>query len=219
VCALELNGRVAWQYRATGPVYACPAFAGGAVIVTTNGGRVVALDSETGKLQWEHVEEGSEFDTSVAVGRSTLYAAAQDGKLLYLDPADGSVNARWLSPTGNAIHSSPSVGAGDAEGMVFLGSDDSYIYVLSASSPQTIACHQTNGQVLSSPAGSGSIAYVTSDGSLYSVGPQAHEFQQAYSTPPGVRITTSAAAGDGLIVFGASDGYLYALQSQTRDTA
>lgn len=217
ICSLDQNGEETWRCAIPSPVYSCPAYSGGAILAATAGGAVLALDAENGQLLWEHVEHGDEFNTSVAVAREGVYATSRAGKLICLDPRSGEVLRRWTSPTGNYAHSSPAVGSGGAEGMVFFGADDRQIYVVSAQTARTIASHPTGGVVLGSPAISDDLAYVGSqDGRLYVVGPRPHSIESAYRLSDNVSVASSPAVGDGQVIFAASDGCLYALESCAR---
>jgi len=214
VCALTQEGEAVWQYDTESPVYSCPAYSGGAVVVTTNGGRIISLDATTGALLWEHKEAGDEFDTSCAIAQDRVYVTSHAGKMICLDRATGEVLRRWLSPSGNPSHSSPAVGSGPTEGQLFFGADDRNIYVVSTENARTIAAHTTGGMVPGSPAVSDDLAYVGSqNGALYVVGPQSFQLQTAYRLPDGIHVASSPAIGSGQIVFAASDGYIYVLEA------
>ncbi|MDQ2732343.1 MAG: PQQ-binding-like beta-propeller repeat protein, partial [Armatimonadota bacterium] len=218
VCALDMDGNELWRYPIKSPVYCCPAYAATSIIVTTADGSILALragrDVEGDRLLWRHDEHGDEFDTSVAVSREGIYATSHAGKMLCLHPQTGEVIRRWMSPTGNLIHSSPAIGAGGTDGQVYFGTDDRSSYVVSALTAQTIVAHLTGGVILGSPVISDDIVYVGSqDGSLYAIGPGCHRIEAAYKLSAGLQITSSPAVGNGLVVFAGSDGYLYALEA------
>jgi hypothetical protein len=76
---------------------------------------------------------------------------------------------KWTYQTGGPIASSPSV---PDNGMVYVGSDDDYLYALDAASGKFRWDYQTGGAIHSSPQVVNGVLYVGSDdGRLYAFGP------------------------------------------------
>ncbi len=82
------NGEVLWQTSVPGEVVASPAVEDGRVVVLTTSGRLVALDTDEGKLQWTLAEEQPPLTL-----RSAGAPIITNGAVLY-----GRADARWASP-------------------------------------------------------------------------------------------------------------------------
>ncbi|MFM4717856.1 outer membrane protein assembly factor BamB [Aeromonas bivalvium] len=87
----EENGEVLWQTNVPGEVVASPAVEDGRVVVLTTSGRLVALDTDEGKLQWTLAEEQPPLTL-----RSTGAPVITNGAVLY-GRADGKVGIALLS--------------------------------------------------------------------------------------------------------------------------
>ncbi|MFM4940423.1 outer membrane protein assembly factor BamB [Aeromonas enteropelogenes] len=87
----EENGEVLWQTSVPGEVVASPAVEDGRVVVLTTSGRLVALDTDEGKLQWSLSEEQPPLTL-----RSTGAPIITNGAVIY-GRADGKVGIALLS--------------------------------------------------------------------------------------------------------------------------
>ncbi len=87
----EENGEVLWQTTVPGEVVASPAVEDGRVVVLTTSGRLVALDTDEGKLQWTLAEEQPPLTL-----RSAGAPIITNGAVLY-GRADGKVGIALLS--------------------------------------------------------------------------------------------------------------------------
>ncbi|MDX7898089.1 outer membrane protein assembly factor BamB [Aeromonas media] len=87
----EANGEVLWQTTVPGEVVASPAVEDGRVVVLTTSGRLLALDTDEGKLQWTLSEEQPPLTL-----RSASTPVITNGAVLY-GRADGKVGIALLS--------------------------------------------------------------------------------------------------------------------------
>lgn len=87
----EANGEVLWQTTVPGEVVASPAVEDGRVVVLTTSGRLMALDTDEGKLQWTLSEEQPPLTL-----RSASTPVITNGAVLY-GRADGKVGIALLS--------------------------------------------------------------------------------------------------------------------------
>ncbi|MDH1221484.1 outer membrane protein assembly factor BamB [Aeromonas caviae] len=87
----EANGEVLWQTTVPGEVVASPAVEDGRVVVLTTSGRLVALDTDEGKLQWTLSEEQPPLTL-----RSAGAPIITNGAVIY-GRADGKVGIALLS--------------------------------------------------------------------------------------------------------------------------
>ncbi|MGH7945073.1 MAG: PQQ-binding-like beta-propeller repeat protein [Opitutaceae bacterium] len=124
--------------------------------------------------------------------------------------ADGS--PRWPGPftTGGPILSSPAVGA---DGAVYIGSQDKYLYAINANG--TLRWRFLTGDwVDSSPAiaPDGTIYFGSWDGKIYALNPNGTK-KWEYSAGIGNYVYSSPALGaDGTVYIGAGDGNFHALR-------
>jgi len=117
---------------------------------------------------------------------------------------------KWAFSTGAAIHSSPAV----ADGIVYVGSQDSVLYALNADTGAKNWEFVTSSWVESSPSVANDTVYFGSnDSRLYALdaktGDKFWEFKTAFPVK-----SAPAIAGDS-IYFGSDDYFLYALDAET----
>src|ERR1039458_1179537 len=118
---------------------------------------------------------------------------------------------RWSWATQGQVDSSPAV----ANGGVYVGSDDGYLYALNASTGQQIwTAANTGAPIQSSPAVANGVVYVGSlDNNLYAF--NASTGQQLWSAPTGGPINSSPAVANGVVYVGSQDNNLYAFNAAT----
>ncbi|MCM3664939.1 carboxypeptidase regulatory-like domain-containing protein [Mesobacillus subterraneus] len=110
-----------WEYDASGKgkiLFSTPAAATNKVVLVTDSGYVVALDSATGKEQWT-VKIGNTNRSSPTIAGNTVYlSGGEDGKIYALDLKSGSIV--WTTDVGSmAIYESPIF----LDGTLFVASD------------------------------------------------------------------------------------------------
>src|SRR5208283_1879312 len=117
----------------------------------------------------------------------------------------------WNYTTGNSIsYSSPAV----INGVVYVGSDDHYIYALNAATGTYIWSYKTGGSVDSSPAVANGIVYVGSeDNKVYALNAAIGAFDWSYKT--GDKVESSPTVANGVVYVGSDDNKVYALNAAT----
>ncbi len=114
----------------------------------------------------------------------------------------------WIATTGNGIYSSPAV----ANGIVYVGSDDGYLYAFKVSNGKRLWRAPTRGEVRSSPAIANGVVYVGSfDGNLYAF--DAATGKPIWTTSTRNIIRSSPAIANGTVYVGSQDGNLYAFKA------
>lgn len=119
-------------------------------------------------------------------------------------------NTLWTYTTGGFVASSPSV----ASGRLYVGSGDSKVYSLNASTGALIWSYTTGGVVSSSPDVAGGLVYVGSDDhKVYALNASTGALRWSYTT--GSIVESSPAVAGGIVYVGVtqSDGKIYALNA------
>ncbi|MDE0689173.1 MAG: PQQ-binding-like beta-propeller repeat protein [Candidatus Poribacteria bacterium] len=87
-------------------------------------GKVVALDTETGDILWEHEAEDAVL-TAIAIQNGYVTFGSRDGYVYSLQSTDGKLN--WKTDLGGPVVSSPAV----TMDTIYAATKDGYIYALS----------------------------------------------------------------------------------------
>jgi len=117
---------------------------------------------------------------------------------------------KWTFATEGSIHSSPSV----VDGIVYIGSRDSYIYAIDTATGEKRWSFKTGSWVESSPVVVKGVIYCGSnDGNVYALNALTGEKLWAFRTPYSVRSTPAIA--DGVVYVGSDDYGIYALDART----
>lgn len=179
---------------------------------------------------------------AVAVLLSAVSLAAQSSAQFRADASHSGVYAGdapkevthllWQFKTGGRVLSSPAV----ADGMVFVGSNDHFLYALDAATGKALWKFQTRASVNSSPAVSGGTVFVLSlDGNAYALeehtgkllwkfetqGESRLNFAGIYGLAPSREVvpdpwdflTSSPTVAEGVVYFGSGDHHVYALDA------
>jgi len=115
----------------------------------------------------------------------------------------------WRFQTGDAVSSSPAV----VDGVVYVGSQDGYVYALEAAAGEERWHFQTGDAVTFSPAVVDGVVYIGSDGHVYAL--DAATGEQIWRFETGDSVTSSPAVVDGVVYVGGQDSYVYALDAAT----
>lgn len=123
-------------------------------------GKVVALDTETGDLVWEHEAEDAVL-TAIAVQNGYVTFGSRDGYVYSLQSTDGKLN--WKTDLGGPVVSSPAV----TIETVYAATKNGYIYALSADNGKVQWEFDTgiinrNIELYSSPAIANGLLYIGS---------------------------------------------------------
>ncbi len=135
-----------------------------AVTVGLNGSSTIFGLNDFGMRTWERQLDGV-TEASAAFAYNTVYVPTSNVTCA-LDAENGTV--KWSHPIdGEYSVSSPAV----ADGKVYFGLDNSYVYALDAFTGDLVWSYKTEGAVQSSPAIYDGLLFVgSSDGNLYAIG-------------------------------------------------
>src|SRR5579864_526909 len=230
---------VKWRFHTRGKVMSSPVIAGGVVYIGSFDGRVYAVRAIDGSMKWSFATKGP-VNSSPAVVDGLVYFASLDGNVYAVDTNDG--RERWHFKTKGeqrftapGIHgiiprtqlmpdpfdvlmSSPAV----ADGVVYIGSGDHYVYALDAKTGAQRWAFETGNVVHASPAVSDGTVYIGSwDRYFYALDARTGAVRWKFATGDDrqiynqVGIASSAAVSGDTVYFGCRDSFFYALDSQT----
>lgn len=138
-----------WNVDAGDWVTGSPTVVDGTVYVGTEGGRVLALDADTGERQWGFTAEKA-ISGSVSVAGTTAVVSSEDGHMYAIDTGDGT--ERWRYELGSLVYHAPSPAILD--GTVYVGTSQSgtnHVSAVDLDSGATRWQRGTEGSVSLSP--------------------------------------------------------------------
>lgn len=126
VCVDLTKNKIDWTfYDRNFPVFSSAALTQNLVIFGTRGGRLIALNRQSGEPVWRY-RTRSKVDSSPVICGDKVIVGADDGRLHMVRLADGQ--GVWTYDLGQPIISSPAA----ARGWVVVGCDDGRVYAFGA---------------------------------------------------------------------------------------
>jgi outer membrane protein assembly factor BamB len=231
--------RVKWSFHTGDAVVSSPAVVGNVIYVGSNDHNLYAIDATTGALLWKFPTH-SRVAASPAVADGVVFVGSYDGAFYAVDAATGKEKWHFLTTgerrfSGSRLHgmdpvgevmpdpydvflSSPAV----ADGLVYFGSGDRFIYALDVATGQQKWRGRTGDVVHASPTVADGMLYVGSwDAYFYAFDAKTGAYQWHFMTGTDpiihnqVGIQSSAAYANGMLYFGCRDSMLYALDAKT----
>ena len=192
-----------WTYATQKPIVTSPAIAGDHVYLTTEDGRTVALDRETGQQVWEYHSGFPSSSTPAIVGDLVIFGVRK-GVVIGLDRQDGSF--LWRTDLRGSILDSPIV----SNGSVYVGTTNYELYALDAATGDVRWVFDAGGWIVSSAAYSDNTVSVTSqDGVLHIVDTNTGLKRFVYDA--GWAITGGPIIHGDLVYFGTHSGTVWAI--------
>jgi outer membrane protein assembly factor BamB len=217
-----------WVFRGRSLIEFPPVIAYGRLYVTTNRGRFVAIDAETGEIAWEHRFERC-MAASPAVSHGVVYAALMvpkpcgggqanrnaAGFVIAFDAETGEQQWRFRA---GAVESAPLL----VDGVVYFGSWDRKIYAVDAETGEEIWSFATGDEVKGSVAYAKDTVYVGSyDGNVYALNATTGKLRWRSGGREGLTGAgnwyATPAVAYGRVYIGNTDGKVYAFGARTGD--
>jgi len=188
-----------------GPIV-CPPMSGEHMIfVGTQSGKVYAYDEITGAERWS-VDVGSE--AWISNPSSDILVVAAGSSIFGLNVTDGKII--WDFETGAVVTTQPVV----SDGVVYVGSWDSYLYALDVADGSEIWKIQTGWGIETVPVVDGTTVFFGShDGTIYAVDKTSGEIHWTFRC--NAAIHSSPTVYDTTLLMGSDDGYLYCFDTLT----
>ncbi|TMD67412.1 MAG: hypothetical protein E6I97_23135 [Chloroflexi bacterium] len=147
------DGNRIWQYKTQSAIISSPSVANGLVYVGSSDGNLYALNADNGSPLW-HFHPGA-LNTitnvnTIVVINDVVYGSSSDGI------AHSYLFALWRSEKiGNFILFSPTFD----NGVVYIGSQDTYLYAFDATNGSRLWRHNAGGTITTSPQVANGIVY------------------------------------------------------------
>jgi eukaryotic-like serine/threonine-protein kinase len=231
--------KIKWQFQTQGQVLSSPAVTTDTVYIGSSDHFLYALDRASGTQKWKFKTDGR-ITSSPAASAGVVYFASWDGNFYAVDAVKGELKWKFAVPGERrfaATHLHGSVPAAEVmpdpfdfylsspvvwNGAVYLGSGDTHVYALDATSGQLKWKFKTGDVVHASPAIANGTLFVGSwDSYFYALdaatGKEKWRFKTGEDpeTHNQVGIQSSAAVVDGVVYFGCRDSNFYAVDASS----
>lgn len=200
---------IRWTYRTSKALHASPAVLDNHVYLTTEDGRTLALDRETGDELWVYVS-GSLSASAPAVAEELVIFSTRPGRVIALDRHRGEL--RWQTDLRHPIMAliSPLV----VQGSVYIGAADGKLYALDAATGRQRWAFATKNWILSTAAYTATddrVIVASKDMLVYVVGAKTGRQRLAYPTGWGLHGGAGVAIQGERAYFGSSGGRVSAM--------
>lgn len=163
VFALDLSGKVKWQFQAKRNVTATAAVAEDMVFVASWDANVYALDINSGWPIWSYRSQRPIISSPI-FHDGVVYIGSSDGNLYALDAYSG--RKMWAFATKGQVASTPAIWGSS----IYFGSTDKSIYSLELKRGDLRWRFETGGLVVSSPIIANGVVFIGSaDHNLYAL--------------------------------------------------
>lgn len=163
----EFSGGYLWDFPTGSSIRSSPAVADGRVFVGTEGGVLYCLNEMNGTPYWGYTTSGPVTSSPAVDSLRQLVIVGAGNNLECRREMTGATE--WIFTTSGIIgFSSPSIAA---NGLVYIGSYDGFVYCISEITGQEVWRFLTGGLIDSSPAISGEhVFFGSNDGRVYCLG-------------------------------------------------
>jgi len=204
----KYSGEILWNFK-MGAVSSKPVFVNGIVYCGSHDGKIYAINSKNGDLEWTF-ETNDEIYGSPVVKDDVLFVGSNDGYLYAIDIKDEEL--KWKFKTDRPIVSSSII----FNKNLYFGSWDSNLYSIDADSGELKWKYTTGWGIDSTPTFFDDTIYVGSeDTNFYAIDAEDGTLKWMFPTNGGIQ--SSPTVYGGFVFFGSSDGKLYAVNAISGD--
>ncbi len=204
ICLNREGGRM-WTVNLERRIESTPVFTGNVMYVVSNNENLYAINVYNGKILWKFKLLGTLlFESSPVVEGNRIIVASSYGRVYAISAAGKEL---WHRDIQSGIFSSPAY----RNNMVYVGSEDNYLYALSAENGRVKWKLKMDGRVIaSSPlTEKGIILIGTYAGTFYGIDMEKGKSRWTFKT--GDSILSSPVVFSGKVYFGSNDEKLYCL--------
>lgn len=211
----ESTGKVSWSRTLGSALPAAPALNVSIqlLVVGESSGHVLGLNATTGAMCWTYVTGGA-VTASAMVTAGTVYIGSNDHRFYALNQSSGLV--LWSFLTGGDVQDTGTAvvvqdtGTGKlvSQTLIYIGSNDGYLYVLHASSGKEDFNFSIGSRIVGVSSAKGIAVFEDAAGTI---GAQKTFFNiTGWRYPTGAGLVTAPVILDTSVFVGAGDGFLYA---------
>jgi outer membrane protein assembly factor BamB/predicted Ser/Thr protein kinase len=201
-------GQLQWTYYTDGPIRSSPFIAEGHIFIGSDDGYLHAINVTNERRAWR-IDTGSAVRSTPYVGNDpeAIFIGNEYGDFFCLDFRG---ETRWRFKAKRAITASPLL----AEGVVYFGSVDSYIYALESKTGWMIWRYRLGKATISTPVIAERLIFTGSaDGNIYCL--DARSAREIWRFTTENQVTGSPLIHNDSLYCGSVDGYLYCLEYRT----
>lgn len=203
-------GKVKWKFTTSDALVTTPAVADGRVYFTTEDGRALALDGQSGNVVWEYRTGFPSSSTPAITGELVIFAT-RPGLVVALDRDTGA--ERWKADIGDPVLASPIV----AEGKLYLGASDRNLYALDAATGRKLWSYATKEWIIAPAAyADGTVAVASQNSQVQILGTRTGRRQLLYDAGRRRSIGGGPVIQGDMFYFGARDGTVWAVDRRAR---
>lgn len=210
------TGALRWRHETKDKVYGGVVVADRVAYAAAADSAVYALDADGGALRWEVNLGDVVYAPPVVAGELLIVGLGKLGEIRALDRASGA--ERWRHPMADRMGSAMAL----ADGRLYLGSYDHYLYALDATDGRLLWQFVTKGIVDSAPLVADGLVYIKlPDDTVYAIdavrGRERWRYVPARPAGPADELSnwSRLALAEGRLLFGSRDHRLYALDAAT----
>ena len=197
-----------WSYETQTALVSPPSVSGNEVFLSTEDGRILSLDADTGRTLWQYVAESPSRAAPVVAGELVI-AALRSGEVVALNRETGALV--WKRELGSLIYSHPVV----ANGSVYVGTIDGAEVALDAATGEPRWTFQTGERIVSRVAhGDGTVAVVSEGSIVYVVDDSTGRRRLIFDTERRRNNFGGAAIHDGSVYFSSDGGIIWAIDQR-----
>jgi len=203
--------KVEWTFATSRPLVSSPAVVGDRVYLTTEDGRAVALDRQTGQLLWEYHSGFPSSSTPAVAGRSVL-VAFRPGLIAALNRETGSV--QWERNIKSPILASPIV----VDGTMYVGAADGKLYAFDAAAGGLRWAFESSDWITSPVAyAEDTVIVMPQDSQVHVLDTNTGRNRLTYDTGRGRRSPGGPAIQGDLAYFGSFGGRVWAIDRHAKN--
>lgn len=207
--AAPIPGEIRWTFPTSSVLFASPSVVDGRVYLSTDDGRMVALDAESGSLVWEHTT-GERSSSSPAIVGDLVIFAVRTGQVIALERDTGELV--WEVDLESPIYASPVVG----EGTVYIGSGASMLFALDALTGEMRWASPTRDWVIAPAAYAGDTVVVASQGRVVDIFDAKNGRRRLKYDTGKVRFGGAPAIQGDLAYFSSDGGWVWAIDRESQ---